>query len=432
MPEEKKKFVQLNMQVRCSIKSLLPHCKSLSKLSEEIGYSRQTIYREILRNSLIYTKDKPNVLFSCVHYFECHNSQCKEKKNCHADCKDYERGINCKKLKKYPFVCNNCPKRGHCNLTKRFYDPEAASSKYHNRISETHNEIRVEQERRDMIIAVAQPLLKKKQSPEVIVHNHKEFKICSITLRNWIDKRAIPDISPTDLRLFGRRIKKYDYTKKHDAVKLAEVKLNHCYTDYLAYIALNINTVIVQMDTVMGKKEKGKSVLTIHMVKEHFQFGILLEEHTAELVNKYLKELFTNLKKYDAEHGTKLYAMFVQCIICDNGTEFDKILDLEEDDLIHIFFTRAYKSTDKPHCERNHVLVRYINEKGISWDDLTQDHINLMFSHIDAYARKSLEYETPYQKVLQKFGKEFLDIIGITYVKPDDVNLTQGLIRKLK
>lgn len=58
----------------------------------------------------------------------------------------------------------------------------------------------------------------------------------------------------------------------------------------------------------------------------------------------------------------------------------------------------------------------------------------MLFSHINSYPRKSLKNKTPYQCVLDdpRLGKEFLDIIKISKINPDEVILTPSLLRKIK
>ena len=48
-----------------------------------------------------------------------------------------------------------------------------------------------------------------------------------------------------------------------------------------------------------------------------------------------------------------------------------------------------------------------------------------MFSQINSYVRKSKKDRTPYELVERKFGKEFLDAIGIYKVQKKKVALTQ-------
>jgi IS30 family transposase len=91
-------------------------------------------------------------------------------------------------------------------------------------------------------------------------------------------------------------------------------------------------------------------------------------------------------------------------------------------------------SFEKGSCERNHELVRYIHYKGWSFDETTQDDLNLLFSNINSYPRKSLNQKTPYQCVLEdtRLGKEFLDLINISKIESDDVILNPSLLKKIK
>lgn len=63
---------------------------------------------------------------------------------------------------------------------------------------------------------------------------------------------------------------------------------------------------------------------------------------------------------------------------------------------------------------------------------LTQEKVNLMFSHINSYYRPGMNGVTPYDLTEKILGKEFLDIIGIKKIEPGDVNLTQSLTKKIK
>ena len=60
--------------------------------------------------------------------------------------------------------------------------------------------------------------------------------------------------------------------------------------------------------------------------------------------------------------------------------------------------------------------------------------INILFSNINSYPRKSLNGKTPYQCVKEDahLGKEFLDLIGINKVDCDGVVLNPSLLKKIK
>ena len=235
----------------------------------------------------------------------------------------------------------------------------------------------------------------------------------------------------------GRRIpsKQYDYSKKKNYNRLSSLKIGHKYNDYRLYIKDHYDSLIIQLDTIIGCIDGNKSILTIHIVQHKFQFGIILENHTKEEVFNQLFILFNKLKKSEKETGLAIYSSFTELILTDNGPEFDALLNFcDIDSSIHVFFCHPLSSFEKGSCERNHVLVRYIHYKGWSFDDLNQDDVNLLFSNINSYPRKSLQNKTPYQSVLDdpRLGKEFLDIINISKVNGDDVILNPSLLKNIK
>ena len=67
----KKEYEQLNGIQRTQLQALLKVKKSLSDIAKEMNVSRQTLYRELLRNSYPVSKDKIGLRYSCIHYFEC-------------------------------------------------------------------------------------------------------------------------------------------------------------------------------------------------------------------------------------------------------------------------------------------------------------------------------------------------------------------------
>ena len=431
----KKEYEQLNGIQRTQLQTLLKFKKSLTDIAKEIGVSRQTLYRELLRNSYTVSIDKFGIRSSCIHYLECKRNNKSYRLECPRDCIKYQPGRQAC-LKKYPFVCNNCCKRKHCNFLHYYYDAEHASINYHERISNERKVPKTNLDKIKRINKIVSPLVKKGQSIEAILINHPELQISALTIRNWI-KEGLLDCKLSEFRMTGRRIpsKQYDYSKKKNYNRLSSLKIGHKYNDYRLYIKDHYDSLIIQLDTIIGCIDGNKSILTIHIVQHKFQFGIILENHTKEEVFNQLFILFNKLKKSEKETGLAIYSSFTELILTDNGPEFDALLNFcDIDSSIHVFFCHPLSSFEKGSCERNHVLVRYIHYKGWSFDDLNQDDVNLLFSNINSYPRKSLQNKTPYQSVLDdpRLGKEFLDIINISKVNGDDVILNPSLLKNIK
>ena len=166
-----------------------------------------------------------------------------------------------------------------------------------------------------------------------------------------------------------------------------------------------------------------------------FQFGILLEKHTKEAVYASIKNILDKLYEYEENTAVAMLTSFSEVFLTDNGPEFDSLIDLSEEyPDMHVFYCHPLSSFEKGACERNHELVRFIHYKGWSFDSYTQEDIDLMFSHINSYPRKSLNKKTPSQCVEEdsRLGKEFLDLINIKKVDCDDVTLNPSLLKKIK
>lgn len=431
----KKEYEQLNGVQRTQLQTLLKVKKSLSDIAKEMNVSRQTLYRELLRNSYPVSKDRPGVKSSCIHYFECKRNNKSYRLECPHDCIKYQPGRTpC--LKKYPFVCNNCSKRKFCNFLHYYYDSEDASITYHKRISDDKKIPKTKESVIKEINKIVSPLVKKGQSIEAIIMNHKEIQVSSLTIRNWI-KEGLLDCKLSEFRMTGRRIpsKQYDYSKSRQYKVLSSLKIGHKYNDYRLYLNNNPNALIIQLDTIIGCIDGKKSILTIHIVQHKFQFGIILEHHTKDEVYSKLNDLFFKFKQLEDDLGLSIYSCFTELILTDNGPEFDALIDFcNNDSNIHVFYCHPLSSFEKGSCERNHVLVRYIHYKGWSFDNLSQTDVDLLFSNINSYPRKSLQNKTPYQSVLSdhRLGKEFLDIINISKINGDDVTLNPSLLKKIK
>lgn len=121
--------------------------------------------------------------------------------------------------------------------------------------------------------------------------------------------------------------------------------------------------------------------------------------------------------------------------LCDNGSEFDYFPNIETDQSgesrCKTFYTRSYRTNDKAECERNHEYIRFVIPKGVSLDDLNlrQEKINLSFSNINSYVRKYLNNKTPYELFVERFGLDFVSLLGVSRIDARNVNLKPNLIK---
>ena len=121
-------------------------------------------------------------------------------------------------------------------------------------------------------------------------------------------------------------------------------------------------------------------------------------------------------------------------MLTDRGSEFAKPIQFEvniETGEIrsNIFYCDAQTPSQKPHVENNHNQVREILPNGQSWNKLTQEKVNIMFSHINSVARKSLGGKTPYEVFSFIYGESILKKLDIQKIEKDEVNTTPRLLK---
>ena len=260
------------------------------------------------------------------------------------------------------------------------------------------------------------------QSISIIYQNHKdEIMISENTVRNYL-KRGL--LKSNQLDMIRPRFTANKSVKRR-VIKNVDLLNGRTYEDYINYTKEK-DILIVQLDTVVGKLVDNKKILTIHWPSFHFQIGILLEKLSPAFVNNALMELKNKL-------GLETYKILFQVILTDNGIEFSLLDEIENDEngklITKVFFCDPYKSSQKGSCERNHEFIRYVLPKGVSFDNLNQKDVDLIFSHINSTPRNSLGFKTPFELFKTAFGIEVLRILNINEINKDDVHLKPELIK---
>lgn len=129
----------------------------------------------------------------------------------------------------------------------------------------------------------------------------------------------------------------------------------------------------------------------------------------------------------------EMYQKLFGLILTDRGAEFSKPqlfeMNCQTGEIrTNIFYCDSQMPSQKPHVENNHEFIRYIIQKKKSMKELTQEDLNLMFSHINSVPRKSLGGKTPYEAFEFFYGEETLDKLGIKKIEKDKVTLQPYLL----
>ena len=187
------------------------------------------------------------------------------------------------------------------------------------------------------------------------------------------------------------------------------------------------DTPVVEMDSVEGRKG-GKILLTIHFVNCSFMLAFIREHNDAQSVIDIFNLLQNTL-------GIDKFKELFVLILTDNGSEFSNPIEIEFDmttgeQRTQIFYCHPSSPFEKGACEVNHELLRRILPKGTSFDDLTQNDINLIMSHINSYKRKKLNNISPYIMFSTIYGKDTIDKLNIRKINDNDINLTSNILKK--
>ena len=408
---------------RIKIEHYLNENYSYRKIAELLNVNVSTISREVKRNIRTYSISNHMVVVECIHKDNCERLKGSSKsKMCSINCPDYElRKCDRFSTKNAKPVCNSCPNNAKCKLARKNYIANVANNKYELRIL-LRPKIRITQEQFDFINKLFSEKMTKGQSISVIYQNHKdEIMISENTVRNYL-KRGL--LKSNQLDMIRPRFTANKSVKRR-VIKNVDLLNGRTYEDYINYTKEK-DILIVQLDTVVGKLVDNKKILTIHWPSFHFQIGILLEKLSPAFVNNALMELKNKL-------GLETYKILFQVILTDNGIEFSLLDEIENDEngelITKVFFCDPYKSSQKGSCERNHEFIRYVLPKGVSFDNLNQKDVDLIFSHINSTPRNSLGFKTPFELFKTAFGIEVLRILNINEINKDDVHLKPELIK---
>jgi hypothetical protein len=123
-------------------------------------------------------------------------------------------------------------------------------------------------------------------------------------------------------------------------------------------------------------------------------------------------------------------------ILTDNGSEFSNPRAIEYDASgqmrTKLFYCDPSSPHQKPEIERNHEFIRMVLPKGKSFDELTQNDVDLLVCHINSLIRKKLNDRSPITTFSFFHGDLILRKLGLQAIPPDEVTLTPALLATSK
>ena len=329
--------------------------------------------------------------------------------------------LPCTLLDKAPFVCNGCPKRRqNCDYKKIFYLAKQAQKQYEQTLVEAREGTPLNSKTFWDMDKVISDGVKKGQHIYHILKTHN-LDVSSSTVYRHIRKGYL-SIAPIDL---ARAVKFKERRKSKLPSIPKEAKKGRSYEDFQNYLALNQLDSWLEMDTVMGRMG-GKVLLTFNLSFCNFIFARLLDNKTALEVTKHLYDIKNTLHQADKD-----FCQLFPVILTDNGGEFARVDDIEMDvrGESKLFFCDPNRSDQKGRIEKNHTLIRDILPKGTSFDNLTQEDINLVCSHVNSVKRAALNGKSAYELFAFTYGEEIPKLLGISKILAEDVCQSSKLLQ---
>ena len=413
----------LSFNDRLTIEKNLSLSKSFKYIAKLLNKDCTTISKEIKNHYKVMNTGSIGRRFNnCLYRRTCPNRG----KNCNiSSCINFTEE-RCSLLNKSPYVCNGCKNKIHCTLTKHFYDAEFAFKEYKHVLSESRQGLLIDQSEIDHLNSILVPLIKNQGQSihQALVNNKNKVMFSDKTIYKVIDLGLL-EVRNIDL---PRKVRFRPRRKQTTVYKIDKKCLvGRTYDDFISYMENNSDTPIVQMDTVEGIKG-GKVLLTIHFVNCSFMLAFIREHNDAQSVINIFNDLQESL-------GIDKFKELFILILTDNGSEFSNPIEIEFDlntgeKRTQIFYCHPSSPYEKGSCEVNHELLRRILPKGTSFDDLTQEDVNLIMSHINSYKRKKLNNESPHSIFSKLYGENTIIKLGIQEIEPNKVNLSPRLLKK--
>jgi IS30 family transposase len=329
----------------------------------------------------------------------------------------------CPQLLKAPFVCNPCSKSkgNYCSFQKRVYIAKAAQQTYERKLKESREGIALNDAEfweADRIIAEK---VKQGQHIHQIVQSN-ELGMSQSTVYRHIERGHL---SVGNIEL-PRKVKFKPRKKNPEPAIPRAAKIGRLHEDFLKHLDENGIECWAEMDTVIGR-QGGKAILTIHLTMSNFMIGLLVDSLTAAEVSDKIRAFKQQLAAAGLTFGE-----YFPILLTDNGGEFANISAFTDDcdglEESRLFFCDPYCSSQKARIEKNHTLLRDVLPKGTSFDSLTQEQLNVIFSHVNSVKRAKFGGSSPFDMLRFLKMEALAAACGIAEIPAGDVVQSRKLL----
>lgn len=430
-------FTHLTYENRLDIERMLSVKESMTTIATTIGFSRQSIVREIIRSRVFEGRARAYGKHwnGCVHQRTCQlrgacsfwddcTKRCASCRlvNCVKTCPQFKEN-SCPDLERSPYCCNGCMSYQGCAYPRYRYHAKAAQVRAEEVLVSSRRGVDLTEDELSHIAKIAAPLLKNGQSPAQIWLEHGDEMPCSErSFYRHVGNRVTPGIIALDFpAAVGYKPRTQD--KKTSRTNIAaEVLVGRTYADFLLLSDAE-RMKAIEMDCVCGCQGETSALLTIYFRPWKFQFIDLLWEKNSVSVALH----FDSVASF---FGTD----FPPYTLVDRGTEFSWAEGIETSGITaekhtSLYYCDPMRSDQRGASENNHRLIRRIIPKGTSLEDLSGVDVGILTSHINSMPRKSLGGKSPMQLAMQHLPEDFFKEYGLELIPSDKVVLKPKLLR---
>ena len=336
----------------------------------------------------------------------------------------------CPRLQLPPYVCNSCAQEAGCHWQKWYYLYNHAEEKYRKLLTSSRDGFNLSPQELERIDKIVSHGISLGQSLHHILAAHaNEIMLSERTLYRLVNANML-SVKRHNLRMAPYRKPRASKLKQRARGREMKVDkactIGRTYEDYMAFIAGRKRVRIVEIDTVEGPRGTSKVLLTINFNDCGLMLAFIREANTAQSVI----DVFNRLERL---LGLSRFRTLFPVLLTDNGSEFSnpKMLEESPDTQLprtRLFYCHPLASSEKPHVENNHENLRKVIEKGLSFDDLSQEDVDKVVCHMNSLLRKEYDDRPAIDRFTEMYGKRAAKLLGLKLVPADDVHLKPELL----
>lgn len=226
----------------------------------------------------------------------------------------------------------------------------------------------------------------------------QEQVLCTKTLYNAVWEGKLP-ISPMDLPEALNRKPKKTSARKNKRVLGKSIDLRP------KEAMMRIVCGHWEIDTVIGHR-KGKASVVLTLVEKVTDFYIAIK-----IPGKNSASVMAAMEVLREEFGEEHFAELFKTITADNGSEFERLKELEAYG-VGVFFAHPYSSWERAQNERHNRIFRRYIPKAVSIDKYSADQILSFADEMNGLPRKHLGYCTP-EELFDEFLDQVYSVINV-------------------